>query len=68
MQRSGCAGADERQGNLCLNHTGQILLGFFRRFLHSLQRHPILLQIDAVFFSELICHPVDDYVIEIIAA
>ena len=68
MQRSACAGRDEWQGDLCLHHGREILLRLFACFLQTLHRHLIVSQIDAVFLLEGIDHPVDDDIVEIIAA
>ena len=68
MQRSFRSAGDKRQGDLCLYHTGQILLSLFSCFLQSLQSHLIALQIDLVLSLEVFCQPVNDDIIEVIAA
>lgn len=66
VQRSISSSRDKWQGNLCLNHTTQILLRFFSSFLQTLHSHRILTQVYTVFLLEGIHHPVNDDVIEII--
>ena len=52
-----------------LNHGAQILLCLFSSFLESLQGHAVCLEVDAVMVGlEIISHPVNDDVIEVIAA
>ncbi len=61
-------GGDERQVDVGLHHGGELDLRLLRRFLQPLQRHPVLAQIDAVGLLELGDDPVDDPLIEIVAA
>ncbi len=68
MQRAFRTGTDKRQGNLCLNHAGQILLSLFSSFLQSLQSHLVGLEIDVVLLLEVVSQPVNDLVIEVIAS
>ena len=66
--RTGLIRRDERQVDVGLEHRGELDLRLLRRFLQTLQRHPVLAEIDAVGLLELGDHPVDDALIEIVAA
>ena len=66
--RAGLVRGDERQVDVGLHHRGELHLGLLRRFLQPLQRHPVLAQIDAVALLELAGDPVDDALIEVVAA
>ena len=46
----------------------QLHLGLLRRLLQALQRHPVLAEIDALVLLELGDDPVDDPLIEVVAA
>ena len=59
---------DERQVDVGLHHRGELHLRLLRRFLQTLQRHPVLAQIDAVALLELRGNPLDDALIEVVAA
>ena len=59
---------DERQVDVGLEHRRELDLGLLRRFLQTLKRHAVLAQIDAVALLELGDHPVDDALIEVVAA
>ena len=56
------------QVDVGLGHGGQLDLRFLRRLLEALKRHAVLAQIDAVGLPELRRDPVDDPLIEIVAA
>ena len=66
--RAALIGGDERQVDVGLHHRGELHLGLLRRFLQALQRHPILAEIDAVALPELGDDPLDDALIEVVAA
>ena len=68
MLGPGLIGGDERQVDVGLHHRGELHLRLLRRFLQALQRHPILAEIDAVALLELGDDPVDDPLIEVVAA
>ncbi len=59
---------DKRQVNFSFQHRRQFDLGLFSRFFQTLQGHLVLSQIDAVFLLEFVSHPVDDLLVEVIAA
>ena len=57
---------DERQADGVVHRAGQRDLRLFGFFLHSLQGHGVLLQVDAVLGLELASHPIDDLRVEVI--
>ena len=68
MLRTALIRRDERQIDVGLEHRRELDLGLLRRFLQTLKGHAVLAQIDAVALLELGDHPVDDSLIEIVAA
>ena len=68
MLGTGLIGGDERQIDLRGLGSGKLDLGLLCGFLETLQSHPVLAQIDAVFVLELVDQPVDYALIEIVAA
>ena len=66
--RTGRVGRDERQIDFGLEQRRKLDLRFFRRFLQALQRHLILGKIDAVFLLELADDPVDQPLVDVVAA
>ena len=68
MFRAGLIGRDERQVDVGLHHGRQLHLGLLRRLLQALQRHPVLTQVDAFVALELRHDPVNDPLIEVVAA
>ncbi len=70
LQVLGPAGVrgDERQVDFALHHRGQFHLGLLRRLPQPLQRHPVLAEVDAVALPELGDDPVDDALVEVVAA
>ena len=44
------------------------IFAFSRGFLQALQRHPVLAQVDALLALELVADPVDDPLVEVVAA
>ena len=64
----GLIGGDERQVDVGLHHRGELHLRLLRRFLQALERHPVLAEIDAFRLFELGDDPVDDSLIEVVAA
>ena len=46
----------------------QLFLGLLRRFLQTLERHLVLAQVDALVAAELVGQPVDDALVEVVAA
>ena len=67
MLRPALIGGDERQVDVGLHHRGELHLGLLRRLLQTLERHPVLAQIDAVALLELGGDPLDDALIEVVA-
>ena len=61
-------GRDEGQIDLRLRDRGKLDLGLFRGFLQPLERHLVLAQIDALVLLELVGQPLDDPLVEIVAA
>ena len=59
---------DERQIQLRLRDRGQFQLAALRRLTETLHRAPVRPQVDALLLEELIDHPVDDGIVEIVAA
>ena len=57
--------SDVRQVHFCLLRAGQLDLGLFCRFLQTLQRQWIVVQIDAVFILELIREELDQTQVEV---
>ena len=68
MLRPARIGGDERQVDLRLHHRRQLHLGLLRGLAQTLQRHAVLAQIDAVGVLELRDDPLDDALIEVVAA
>ena len=66
--RTRLVGGDERQVDVGLHHGGELHLGLLCRLFQALQRHPVLAQIDAFALLELRADPVDDALIEVVAA
>ena len=61
-------GRDKRQIDVGGRLLRQILLGPLGGFFKPLQRHLVLAQIDAVFLLELIGDPIDQHLVEVVAA
>ena len=68
MLGTGRIGRDKRQIDIRLQGTGKLAFGFFGCFLQALQRHRVVTQVDAVLPLEFRREPVDDALIEVIAA
>ena len=63
-----CGSGDERQVDVGGCRAGQLLLGLLRRLFQSLQSHLVIGQVYAFLCLELFDHPVDDSLVEVIAA
>ena len=61
-------GGDERQVDLRLLRGGQLDLGLLGRLVEALQGHRVLRQVDALVALELGREPVDDRLVEVVAA
>ena len=68
MLGAGGVGGDEGQVDVALHRAGQLDLRLLGGFLQALRSHLVLTQIDAVLLLEGIGHPVDDALVEVIAA
>ena len=68
MLGAGCIGGDERQVDLAAHCAGQLDLCLLGSFLQALSGHLVLAQVDAVLGLEGIRHPVDDALVEVVAA
>ena len=68
MLGAGSVGSDEGQVDLAAHCAGQLDLCLLGSFLQALCSHLVLAQVDAVLGLEGVCHPVDDALVEIIAA
>ena len=66
--RAGRVGGDERQVDLGLHHRRELHLRLLRRLAQPLQRHAVLAEIDAVALLELVDDPLDDALVEVVAA
>ena len=68
MLGTGGIGRDERQIDLGFKQSGELHFGLFGRFLETLERHLVAREIDAVFLLEFGHNPVDDALVDIVAA
>ena len=63
-----CGSCDERKVNVGSCRSGQLLLCLLSCFFHSLKSHLVAGEVDALFCLELTDDPVDDPLVEVIAA
>ena len=68
MLRTRLIGRDERQVDVGFHRGRQLDFCFLCSFLQPLQRHAVFAQVDAVGFLEFGRQPLDDAVVEIVAA
>ena len=68
MLRTGRVGRDVRQVDLGLARAGELNLGLLRRLLEALEGLLILRQVDPLVLLELGQEPVDDALVEVVAA
>ena len=61
-------GRDEGEDDLRLRLGRQLALGLLRGLLEPLERHAVAGEVDAVLFLELFHEPVDDQLVEVLAA
>ena len=59
---------DERQVDLRRHRRGELDLRLLRRLVQALERHPVGREVDALVLLELRDHPVDDRLVEVVAA
>ena len=68
MLGAGSVSSDEGQVDLAAHSAGQLDLCLLGSFLQALSGHLILAQVDAVLGLEGVSHPVDDALVEVVAA
>ena len=68
MERTCGGSGDEGQVDVGLGHTGQLDLGLLGGVLQSLHDHLVAAEVNAVLSLELVGHPVDDALVEVVAA
>ena len=61
-------GGHERQVDVRFHRRGQLDLGLLRRFLQPLERHAVLAEVDSFGALELRHQPLDDAVVDVVAA
>ena len=61
-------GRDERQIDIGRAGRAQFLLGLFAGLLQTLQGHGVFAQVDPLLFFEFVGHPIDQHLIEVVAA
>jgi hypothetical protein len=66
--RAALVRGDERKIDVGLHDSGELHLGLLGRLLQTLERHPVLRQINAVALPELSGDPVDDSLVQVVAA
>ena len=66
--RPALVGRDERQVDLRLLRGRQLDLGLLGRLVETLEGHRVLRQVDALALAELAREPVDDRLVEVVAA
>jgi hypothetical protein len=65
---AGLVGGDERQVDLALLRGRQLDLGLLRGLVEALEGHGVLREVDALVAAELRGEPVDDGLVEVVAA
>jgi hypothetical protein len=68
MLRAAGVGGDEGQVDLGLRDGGQLFLRLLTGILDALERHPVLLQVDARFLAELVADPVHYPLVDVVAS
>jgi hypothetical protein len=63
-----CVGGDEGQVDLGLDRRAELDLGLLGRLLEPLQRHAVSPEVDALLLAEFLGDPVDDALVEVVAA
>ena len=66
--RPGGVGGDEREVDLALLGRRELALGLLGRLLQALQRHAVLGQVDPLVAAELLDQPLDQALVEVVAA
>src|SRR5205814_1834140 len=61
-------GRDEGQVDVRLRERGEVTLGALGRLLQPLQSEAVVAQVDAGLLAELLDHPADDALVEVLAA
>jgi hypothetical protein len=65
---AGGVGGDEGKVDLRLRGGGELHLGLLRRFLEPLEGHLVLAEVDALVLLELADDPLDDALVQVVAA
>ena len=65
---SGGVRRDERQVDVRLHHRGELDLGLLGGFLEALEGHLVVAEVDPLVLLELVGDPVDDPLVEVVAA
>ena len=68
MLRTGGVCGDEGEVDVGGGDAGQVDLRLLSRLFQPLHRHTVVAQVDAVLLLELVGHPVDDTLVEVVAA
>ncbi len=68
MLRTCCICGNEGQADLRGGYTRKLNFRFFSGFLQALHRHFIGTQVNALLFLKFVCQPVDDALVEVVAA
>ncbi len=68
MLRAARVSGDEGQVDLGALRGAELDLGLFGGFLQPLEGHAVLPQVDALILAELVDDPVDDALVEVVAA
>ena len=68
MERAALVHGDEGLVDAGLEHGGELHLGLLGRFVEPLQGLAVLGQVDALLLAELVDDPVDDGLVEVVAA
>jgi hypothetical protein len=68
MLRAFRRGGDERQIDLRRHRRGELDLRLLGRLVQALERHPVGREVDPLVLLELGDHPVDDGLVEVVAA
>ena len=68
MFGAGGVSGNKGQIDVGVSDAGQVDFRFFSGFFQALHGHAVVAQVDAVFLLEFISHPVDDPLVEVVAA
>ena len=65
---AGVVGGEEGQVDRVLHGGGEVDLGLLGGFLEALEGHLVAGDVDAVLVLELLDHPLDDHLVDVVAA